>query len=1063
MISIMLTEKSKVYNFAGQSFEEALLEAQFAKKTVLEETIDIWMAQMLKVVEEERKELFLTMLRKGGVLGEKDVAKLRMRVRDVLTWLWFNSFVAGDRDIGEQVNFAQNEDDIAEFAKLKLSQLTIGQLREALDILNARLEMETDSNEKNRLKDRRSKYLNRLDQLVNERDLRQGDAISRQTLKDRPVTTGKEIETTSVIKTPRKVKESLVKTPKEPVVKTPKQPKEKPTLQEPTPEELQKRLGRKFTKEERAEVEVAARNLRDLRTRQQASSSDFMQDSDFGRVYLQTRTDYIARTYAGDTRENMTKVFNQMNDDYLNNKGKQSAPIQQYFEQKIMRKEGEEITATGEKRDRITIGGIPLETTRGGIVNIAGEDVLLPGVRVKPRANENLNKMREVKLYEEMKKQYVDREEKVSISKIRRIVETEVVAAFNMGRLHSLYANNVKFVRWVNDVENRRSGKVCNICTIRAKGTSEKLRKLNLKESLSGVYTLEEALTDRQLAVPSHPHCYCVLRPLTRDEENQLVAMGGALVKDSVAETAAAVTAIGGATVAGRSNANLATEDTDRSKWWYGAATVGGAAVAIGAAYFYLRKSLTAKYAANLMKQRGQSVVRTIEEKGLVKGLEVPDQNVLNQSLRLADDVDIEDSIPTPLKPSKAQIAKYPEWETPLTDLGELTPKNQELIENLVTNSSVDNTLVDQTYSAYHGSTIDNKVLEINLQERRTDLKRRNTMLQSAYEQGDTTTRPYLARTIIENEKAINRTDKMLSGISDRRVRAVEEGMMSKAELRTYFDRLEPFDVFDARGVDLKLADDKSFSTKIREVPKLDIVKRFAEEGVVDKDIKFLRSVERKLRNKETITPVEFQRFQSKLRIIERDRAITELALTRAESGTTVFNDITIYVRQGMEGVLGENTMRIYRKNETHKTLINNVSKKLYELKDATLTYKQKLTDKVLTDPFVKNLNINSSTVKSNAIKGREDAVKTIDVLLGDLNEKTVNDFLEVDVMKNVFGNKKADIDAFKLLSKTEQRTFLRKKKKELTTEANRIRTAEFMQASFTRFQKKWAMFGAPK
>lgn len=1019
---------SKVTSFFGESLSEAV----FARKTELEENIDNWYAYLFNVVEKERKELFYKMLENEGKIYPKDLVGFRSRFSDALGWLWINVFLAGDKSLTDNVSFSNTEgEDVVEFAEKGLS-FNIESLvaenykyKQLLDTLkeNGKATIEYDG----------FNYTKR-ELLEAIRDNNE-DIIRLQKLDiGSKKTTKKQYDELEGVKRKAGITSKPSKT----------RSKDK-TI---TDEEL-----RTKAKEKNINVDDVKR-LKEItqrqRTRRGSSESDatgFINDTDFGRVYVQQRRDYIANVYTDKTeKENMLGVFDQMNKQY--EEGNASPPIQKYFERRYMRK----------KDGVTTIGNVDLETEPP--VSIGG--ITLAGKRKSPNPQVKNDPLRELKLYEDVRKSMGG---KISDGRLRNIVKTEVVAAYNMGRLHQMFTSDTKFVRWVNDVENRTEGKVCQICTIRAMGTSESLRKFAGKESLSGIYTIEDAFTNRQLAIPSHPSCLCSYRPINDVEEKALIAAG---VFQTMGETAAA--AIGGIGIEGLNNTQLATDGTDRSQWWYGALAAGGTAVAIGAMMWYLRKSLVSKYAADLTKKRGVKGVETLNKRsGRLGEIPVPNQQMLDDSLRIKDDlpkivdgVDINASNVKPEKYNKKLLKRFPELGTPLPKLEELTQDVRGEAEDLLWTNSVENVLVQRSKEAFDDSAISDNVLKIQLQEQQSSLGEMLDGLQTKYTR-DNPLNPVVARSIVDTEKNLKTVNELLSKVDSRKIQ-LPDTPLSREEIRNIFEDLEPVKI-NTQGLQMNTIAGETFSTKVKEVT-VDVTKRYVDGGVVDVDIARLTEMMEGLGKRQTIPFSDFQRINKQLRRIERERAFADLAVTR--NNVNLFAEIQGFMQYASQDALSPNTRNIYNKNLAHKNLLREVSTRLDELKANTPTYKQKLEAGEITDRFVGEVKTSqsSTSVKNLALKKRTQSITTLEEYITLAGKKNMQDSTAESVARrllDIVEKVEPDtvdgfVETFVSSNAKERVKLLRKYRDMLIGETRRIQNAEF-----SRFQQKWAMFGSPR
>lgn len=98
--------------------------------------------------------------------------------------------------------------------------------------------------------------------------------------------------------------------------------------------------------------------------------------------------------------------------------------------------------------------------------------------------------------------------------KVRRLVVTEINAAYNIERISTYFDRGIKFVRWnllpehttvpPRPGSDAAIGVVCERCFARANGGLDNL----------GIYVIEDVITDPELYIPLHPYCGCFYQPI---------------------------------------------------------------------------------------------------------------------------------------------------------------------------------------------------------------------------------------------------------------------------------------------------------------------------------------------------------------------------------------------------------------------------------------------------------------------------------------------------------------------------------------------------------------------
>lgn len=89
---------------------------------------------------------------------------------------------------------------------------------------------------------------------------------------------------------------------------------------------------------------------------------------------------------------------------------------------------------------------------------------------------------------------------------LNRITRTEVSAAYNLSTLEGFLRSGVQYVQWQNAVENIRDGIVCPIC----------------QERNGLIVTIERAMTDPELIIPSHPNCACFWKKTDKEPKSKI-------------------------------------------------------------------------------------------------------------------------------------------------------------------------------------------------------------------------------------------------------------------------------------------------------------------------------------------------------------------------------------------------------------------------------------------------------------------------------------------------------------------------------------------------------------
>lgn len=1051
---------NNITSFFGESLSDVVfarkVENENKSRSKIAEQIYNWSAYMNNEVREGYRDLYEKMLDNYGKIEEKDLLSFQRRIKDVVSWVWFNVFVAGDRDITTG-NFSQSFESVAEFAGIDKLQFNVTNLEKQNNIYSELIK-EIDNNNLKSVSYEGINYTKKDLQLMIQDN---NEDIIRLLKNTQNKITGKTKQKTTK---PDKPQQQNVTSVEKTVA---------------TDKEILERIGKNkrgvfdtsSTRDnDKQKALTAIRNLQTL-TKEQSAASAFMQESDFGRVYVEKRANYIANTYKDDTRKRMENVFNVMKEDY--EAGNASPIIQRYFEQGNIKKTNEGV---------MKIGKTVLKTTPEQNVQVGRKTYEIAGERIKPQAVPNNQLMKEVELYEDVlskvgtslpRTQIKVKGTTINMSPLaqaRRIVETEVVAAYHMGRLHALYREGKRFVRWINSESHEKQNKVCLMCTTRALGTSKKLRDLKIKESLSGVYTLEEIMTDRQLAIPLHVHCACFIRPLTKDEEDILYGVSGLLSAEKVL-SAAAVTAIGGAAVEGTNNETIAKEGTDRSNWWFGAAAVAGSvAVAFGYGAWYLRKSLTSKYAASLIKERGKSMVEKINKRGIILdpalGRKIPDEDVLNRSLKLTDVEGIDTPIPTP-KYTSQEMKTYGVKQEPLPDLGKLKKDAEELNIPLPVLTKVDdnlemvvvvrNVLGDVRRAKNAELPIRKPVLLGKLEELKNDVNiAQNVWGDVNIDDYPDDIKAWYKHLQVENNRLTDEINSTMQDIAQ--MKSVQRTVTTTDidNINTRFSNLQP-------------------TAPSPKKKKIDIKQYFSD--LEQKETQLSDLIE-KLSEKQTITRPELNKIQNQISVIRREKTRINKVLSVNKESLLLneAREIVISPDGNVRNRLSKELTYAVEKQDTVDYQLDWLTKRLDELKENSPTYGQKVIRGEVVDKFVGEVKPNRSPIKikSLALNERKDTTKELDSIVNLLRgtraiskdgEVTLANTLEeilkkLDLDENqleVFGDNFVDIFVNELDRKGKL-TIVNRLRSLLITETRRIRDAEF-----NRFQQKWAMFGSPR
>ena len=336
----------------------------------------------------------------------------------------------------------------------------------------------------------------------------------------------------------------------------------------------------KYTKEK---YDALNRTLKVNKYATESSFNDgftFLTQSDFGRVYLENRLDYISKMYGEQEKEAIIKRLTEYVQIYdlgtgetkepiaksriiSDNDSKLTSVIQRYFENESL--------SYNSKNRKSYIGDssltdfpkseLPISEQRNDSIifpKTGGEKKLFTAVKnamyppynkqnklqsLNALAQNLLNKMGENdntiqltpdealmfgfttkrEFSKDLLRKFANmKNDDYFISKVGRVMATEVQAAHHLGRLTNYYHRGVELVRWIPNARSKTG--ICEPCTLNSLNNSKGLP--TTKFGLSGIYYFAETLNNPKLAIPKHPYCLCLLRPLTKDEMDQVVAAG---------------------------------------------------------------------------------------------------------------------------------------------------------------------------------------------------------------------------------------------------------------------------------------------------------------------------------------------------------------------------------------------------------------------------------------------------------------------------------------------------------------------------------------------------------
>jgi hypothetical protein len=1083
-------------NLLGQSLEEAVNNnvVEFARKNIAEESIekglDIWTNSIEKVMSDERKKIWKKMFLAAGKLEQKDMVSMKKSLVDKLWWLWFGMFTKGDEDVIRSANsfFSNKEvENVAEFndaiqrIKDVINQLT----RELKAKQSERFNVAKTLNSK-RLQEKT--LLERAIRLGREPDANLTADLTRQIgdLENQIRDYDKEINNTNTtINTLKQQAKELKIKPKEiiPKVGTIENTPEYKKVQKQYQEKITKVVEKK-KKEKTIDVDARQKKYEQIkdpnkkeitreldlrRSKEEIRTKEaplFMESSDFGRIYVRKRLDYIGDVYTGKTRENMEEVFNTLNQGYEKGDTKLPNPIQKYFERYPMTK------AQGVKDLLQPDGTVATKEQIRGNRIIAEQDIPIPGStqaiagrRIKPKATANLSDYQVTQLIDSVEKMFVDdpkRKNKL-LNNVNRIVSTELSAAYNMGRMHGMYRSGVRYVRWINDYEMRKTGRTCVACTARAMGRSSKAK---LPDSLTGVYTLEEILTERQLAIPSHPHCLCWLRPLN-DEENKLIT--NAAIPTTSQEslmTALAATGVGGA-----ANINYGAEgEENRTSWYATAAKIGVTAVAMGMAYWYLRRSFVAKDAANLLRKKGVDIAERADERRLGDVKMPVTKEQLDASVALTDVInDPEPDIATKTKlVGQDALGQNVYRQVPMIDLSTLKPKERELVVNLSINPFAETIALETgALEQMRKITPDTPLEKIGEIDSALKLGRKiyvetNDEINITLLAEDTSPnlKQALERIAEENDRQIKRIDNFEKKLTSEYDDIANIKYNPQDLLETYQQLPEKYKKYLTRGL------------KTRSDGLERLYEEYRNKRVITrKDMMKIKNYVAQVNKKNRTTLEEIKKYLQENNLDDKFLGKLDKVDLPYNSDKITDSNLTPLgkMRDNLQ-FIGEGTNMLYEEIVTNKNKISP-------------SYRIKLRDGLVSDPFItpkqmENIaqdNIPSmkdrtvvgedlkktvlkadQRVRTDALSKRRKAVKELSKTLSILDRAKGSDttnirYASVEILRKM----NVDITG---MNNAEIKRNVKELVKQLKEEIYKLQYVEFAQ-----YQKKWATFGAPK
>ena len=281
-------------------------------------------------------------------------------------------------------------------------------------------------------------------------------------------------------------------------------------------------------------------------------------NTEYGKLYVEKRNNALGQSYTQEYKDQVKKTIEQYLSGAINEK--------QLFDTLS----GNTVGSTTSQNNKTTIRNNLKNTNIPRLKNeieYLSEATRNPSLRqgktlkqivkeLKSKKAELQNKQEQLKqLEEEIKKdteQYGVKEEGMQYvprnidKRIGRLARTEVVAAYNLGKLAKLNEQGYSYFRWVASLEGTGEDSPCVLC----KDRHNKI--FSIKEILTtGDYKIpsrKEKDGYKQVFIPAHPGCYCYWQPIKGEDMDATVKQDidtrvsrGDLIKAGVFVTAGAI------------------------------------------------------------------------------------------------------------------------------------------------------------------------------------------------------------------------------------------------------------------------------------------------------------------------------------------------------------------------------------------------------------------------------------------------------------------------------------------------------------------------------------------
>lgn len=617
-----------IYSLLNRSFTDTVVEFTKKQSKSLQVEDDMVKAT-LNSVEKIRGKLVQSFIDNGFNIDKIDYSHLTREIKDKLYVSWYNGFATGLDEA--DVNFSTGI-DVAEFA-------LIDELEESV----RNLQSELNQAKTNRDRDSVQYYTSLLNR---EKAILAKEKINPINVKNTVIPVKKVLEN-DIEKTVngtilnRKLNQinilkNKIKNPRMNQAERNKYQKEIKSLEDEFNIDSFQNLQNKTDYKTRNKKVTESLNLT-LNTNRYASESslsdgiDFLTQTDFGRVYLENRLDYISKLYKPVEkdliRDRLTKVVSTERE----MKGQpiidiNDSVIQKYFENGSITKDVNKSTLPVSNVRDLTSVNLPKSGAETqlykAVKNAMYPDVTEVNSLAKKILNDNPN-VDPINLTKDQALQFgftskVQFSRKILgeysklkntdyfASKIGRVMATEVQAAHHLGRLTSYYNRKVDLVRWIPNARSK-SG-VCKRCELNSLKNGKGLSEFDF--GFSGIYKLAETLVNPSLAIPRHPYCLCILRPLNGDETLAVTNAGYGTISQQA--WLASMGGVASGTLQDYLNVDAGVPQ-DTKSWWSGVAknvAIGAGVLATGFMMYYFMKSLTGKQ----IKQVVEKIVKDIPD-----------------------------------------------------------------------------------------------------------------------------------------------------------------------------------------------------------------------------------------------------------------------------------------------------------------------------------------------------------------------------------------------------------------------------------------------------------------